>query len=144
MKTSIEIGEKTYDGYAVESGRKGRRTAECCRPGTGRIVAVRHGRRLSNDRLERRRHRVACLRQRRGREGGRLNGDEQLQPRGALRILTPGNRRLVVMCGVTASGMPAEVRVHHAGSAVMAVVVVVVQVRVKQGRTQRRQLQGGG
>jgi len=44
---------------------------------------------------------------------------------------------------VTGSGMPAEVRV-HAGSAVMVVVVVVVQVRVQQGRTQRRQLQGGG
>jgi hypothetical protein len=101
-----------------------------------------HGRRLSHDRLERRRYGEARMRQGRDRQGDGLDGDEQLQARGALRILAPGNRRIVVMRGVTCSGMAAEVRV-HAARAVVPVVVMVVQVRVQQGRTQRRQLEGG-
>jgi hypothetical protein len=104
---------------------------------------VHHGRRLSHDRLERRRHGVACLRQRRDGKEDRFHGDEQLQPRGALRLRAPGYRRIVVMRGVTDSGMPAEVCVHPA-SAVMAFVAVVVLVRVQQRRTQRSQLEGGG
>jgi hypothetical protein len=70
-----------------------------------------------------------------------LNGDEELQPRGALRILVLGNPRIVVMRGVTGRAMPPDVRVHP-DSAVMPVVVIIVEVRVQQRRTERRQLQG--
>jgi hypothetical protein len=108
-----------------------------------RIVAVGHGRGLSHDRLERNRHGVSCLWHGRDRKVGRFNRDEQLQPGDTLRI-APGNRGIVVM-RETGSCMPAEMRV-YADRAVMPVVavIVVVQVRVEEGRTQRRQLEGGG
>lgn len=76
---------------------------------------------------------------------GGFNRDEQLEPGGALPIFAPGNRGLVVTRDVTGRCMPAEVRM-YADRAVMSVVevIVVVQVRVEEGRTQRRQLEGGG
>ena len=45
---------------------------------------------------------------------------------------------IIVVPGMMSRGVPAQVRV-HAGRAVM-IVVVVVDVRVQQGRTKGRQL----
>lgn len=48
-----------------------------------------------------------------------------------------------VACLVMGEGMPAEVSMDASG-AVMSVVIVVVEVRVQQRRTQCRQVKGDG
>ena len=89
----------------------------------------------SIDRLERRRQRIACRRQRRNREGAGLNGHKELQPRDALPGRTLGGQRTVVMRVQISISMSANVRVDIRVSvtAVMAVMLVCMQ----QGRTQR-------
>jgi hypothetical protein len=100
-----------------------------------------------HDRLERRRYREAGLWQRRDRQRRWLDRDKELQADGALGALTLPNRGTVdmstVACLVMSACMPAEVSMDATG-AVMSVVIVVVQVRVQQRRTQCRQLEGGG
>lgn len=100
-----------------------------------------------HDRLERRRYREAGLWQRRDRQRRWLDRDEELQADGALGALTLPNRGTVGMSSVAylvmGVCMPAEVSMDASG-AVMSIVIVVVQVRVQQRRTQCRQLEGGG
>lgn len=100
-----------------------------------------------HDRLERRRYREAGLWQRRDRQRRWLDRDKELQADGARGALTLPNRGTVEMSGVAClvmgACMPAEVSMDASG-AVMSVVIVVVQVRVQQRRTQCRQLEGGG
>jgi hypothetical protein len=100
-------------------------------------------RRTPHDRLERNRERVARLRQRRGRKRRWFYGDEELHAGRALGTLVFVDGRIVIVVpGMRDRGVPAQVRVHprHA----VMIVVVVVHVRVQQGRTKGRQLKSDG
>ena len=99
---------------------------------------MRYGGRASHHRLERCGKRVPRLRQHRTQKWYRLDGDKELQPGGALGTLVLAECRRVAVRGAMRR-MPAEVRM-HASCAVMTV-VVVVEVRVQQRRTQGRQVQ---
>jgi hypothetical protein len=104
---------------------------------------VGHSRGASQHRLEQWGERVLRLQQRRNQERCGPDGYKELQPNGALGIVTLRNRWIVVICKRMGMSMPAEVSMHPSCPVVtLVVMVVVVEMRVQQGRTKCRQLQG--
>lgn len=102
---------------------------------------MRNRRRPRQDGLEGRRQCVARLRQRRDRKWQTLDGDEKLNLRRALRTFAPRDGGPVAVTAAIVAVVPTEVGV-YASSAVMMPLLVVIQVRMKQRRTQGGQLKG--